>query len=183
MQQILTLVTHRCQSFAGILSKTVAGLVVAIGAIAFIPNSSASQINPETEIPSYEEIVIPTSFVIHIDNNAVIRDVATGVVMTTDDVQAKILPGIVVGIIIGAGSGAISAAVGGGNWGQIAAAGLIGGVGGYYGGIAAITTGISRVLYGTYSVAYGGGVASLVGSSQNNSGCGPQANTCVIRTR
>jgi len=51
-------------------------------------------------------------------------------------------------------------ATGAGVW---VAAGVLGGVSGFYGAIAGITTGISRVLYGSYSALYGGGMVGLVG--------------------
>jgi hypothetical protein len=182
MQKLLSILSAWCRSLRVDFSKTLANVAVAVLAITLSPTVFA-QITPESEVPSYEEITIPTSFIVHIDDNAVIRDVATGAVTTPDQVQAKIVQGIVIGVIIGAGSGAVSAAISGGNWGQVVSAGLIGGAAGYYGGIAALTTGVSRIMHGTYSVFYGGGVTSLVGSASQSGGCATQTNTCVMRTR
>jgi hypothetical protein len=182
MQKSLSFLVNWSRSIRTDLLKTLATLVVATTAIAISPLGFA-QITPESEIPSYEVTTVPTSFVLHIDNDAVIRDVVTGAVITPEQVQAKILPGIVIGVVIGAGAGAVGAAFSGGNWGQVVSAGIIGGAAGYYGGIAALTTGVSRIMYGTYSVVYGGAGTALVGSASESGGCGGPSNTCVMRIR
>lgn len=153
-----------------------AGLLVSLSAQPVLAQGFSDQ---SQEPIVFSETVIPAEWVLHIDANGRIIDVQTGQELSAAAVQEQVVRRpIWIGIIIGAGSGALGAVVSGGNWGQIAAAGLIGGVAGFYGSVAAIATGTGRLIYGAAAVAYGGPVTSIVGSAPSG---GPGGN-CAVET-
>lgn len=155
----------------------------------FSSSAVAQMYNESVEPVATVETTVPVDLLLHIDTTGVIREVATGTVRSAQDVENAIpaFGPIVVGVILGGGSAAIGAIYNRAGWGQVVAAGILGGVGGFYGGIATMTVGATRIMYGTYTVVYGGLGTAIVstGPAAPGGNCGVVTDSynCLLRPK
>jgi hypothetical protein len=137
-----------------------------------IANAQLSQTGSEGTI--LIETRYSTDVLFHVDGGGVLRDMATGAILTKAQAEAKVnMPGpFIVGIIIGAGQGAAGALLTGGGAREILFSAFGGAAGGYYGALAHLTTRVVRIFYGSTAIVVASGSTVVTKKEESTGGSG-----------